>query len=185
MKDLDAAAPAPSGRPLDGEFASYAAPDVERVAGDDAVAALAALEAETLALLGPLGEAEVAGRTYALGKWTLKEVVGHLADDERIFAYRALSIARGDSTPLPGFDETLYVRSAGFERRSWEGLLADYRAVRRASLTLFSGLVRADWLRHGTVNGYPATVRGLAFHIAGHELHHIEIVRERYLGLPG
>jgi uncharacterized damage-inducible protein DinB len=169
-----------TGRPLDGEFASYAKADIDAVAGDDAVAALRRQAAQADELFRSFGEAG-AGFAYAAGKWSVKQVLGHLADDERIFAYRALCIARGDSRPLPGFDENQYARYAGFERRTLDELLEDYHAVRAASLTLFRGLERDAWLRTGVVNGYPASVRGLAFHIAGHELHHHRILREKYL----
>lgn len=172
-----------SGRPEPGEYAAYAQADFDLVAGDDAVAALGAAAAETLALFGPLDEKAIAGLAYAPGKWTIKEVLGHLADDERIFAYRALTIARGDGAELAGFDENLYVANAGFEERLLADLLADYRSVRQASVTLFAGLPAAAWLRRGIVNGYSATTRGLAFHIAAHELHHLRILRERYLPL--
>lgn len=174
---------APSGRPQPGEYAAYAQADFDLVRGDDAVAALAAAAAETLALLRPLDDAAIAGLAYAPGKWTIKEVLGHLADDERIFAYRALTIARGDGTELPGFDEVLYVATAGFEERALADLLAEYRSVRQASLAFFAGLPAAAWLRRGIVNGYSATTRGLAFHIAAHELHHLRLLRERYLPL--
>ena len=147
--------------------------------------ALAALAAETLGLLGRIDEDGAAGLTYAPGEWTLKEVVGHLADDERIFTYRALSIARGDSFELPGFDQNLYVAGAGFEQRSLAGLLGEYRAVRQATLELFSGFPAEAWGRRGAVNGYTASVRGLAFHIAGHELHHLDVLREKYLSRLG
>jgi len=172
---------APSGRPADGEFADYAKSDVEAVSGDDAVAALRAQLGTTLALLSPVAEEVAATRTYAPGKWTLKQIVGHLADDERIFTDRALRVARGDETPQPGFDEKSYVEHAGFERRSFADLLAEYRAVREATIRLFSTFTGEAWLRRGTVNGYAASTRGLAFHIAGHELHHLRIVREKYL----
>jgi hypothetical protein len=171
----------PSGRPLDGEFAAHAKPDIDLVEGTDAIEVLAAQRRQTLMLLEPLEEAVVRGLTYAPGKWTLKEVVGHLADDERIFCHRALCIARGDTAPLPGFDEKLYVQSAGFEARSLASLLAEYRAVRQATLALLGGLPAAAWLRRGVVNGYGASVRGLAFHIAGHELRHVRALREKYL----
>jgi len=174
-----------TGRPLAGEYAEYARPDIDRVPGDDAVEALRVVAGETLDLLAPIDEGAAAGLTYAPGKWTLKEVVGHLADDERIFTYRALCIARGDSRELPGFDEKLYVAGAGFEQRSVAGLLAEYRAVRQATLELFAGLPAEAWVRRGMVNGYPASVRGLAFHIAGHELHHLRVLREKYLGRLG
>jgi uncharacterized damage-inducible protein DinB len=172
-----------SGRPLDGEFASYAASDISAVSGDDAVAALTAQLAEVDALLATLSEEKIAGCRYAPEKWTLKEVVGHLADDERIFAYRALCVARGDERPLPGFDENDYVRATDFEGRSLESLRDEYRSVRLATISFFQSMTRAEWLRRGTVNGYEASVRGLAFHIAGHELHHLRTIRSRYLPL--
>jgi hypothetical protein len=111
----------------------------------------------------------------------LKEVVGHLADDERILAYRALCLARGEVRELPGFEENVYVAGADFEQRSLASLLAEYRTVRAATLTLLTGLPGEAWLRRGMVNGYRASVRGLAFHIAGHELHHVRVLREKYL----
>jgi uncharacterized damage-inducible protein DinB len=170
-----------SGRPLPGEVADYAWPDIDRVPGNDAVAALMTTARETLTLLQPLPEATVAGLTYAPGKWTLKQIVGHLIDDERIFAYRALCLARGDQRELPGFDENLYMKQAGFEKRSLAGLLREYQAVREATVALFTELPLDVWLHRGVVNGYSASVRGLAFHIAGHELHHTQILRDQYL----
>ena len=172
---------AASGRPGPGEFADYAQTDIARVRGDDAVDALAAQGRETRRVLGSIGERTAAGLTYAPGKWTLKEVVVHLADDERIFAYRALCVARGDPAPLPGFDEQDYVRNAGFERRTLADLIVEFDSVRQATIVFGSSLTPDAWLRRGTVNGYEASVRGLLFHVAGHELHHMEIVRERYL----
>lgn len=171
-----------SGRPGPGEFAAYAEADLARVEGEDACAALLRLRHETLALFEHFGE-RGADVTYAAGKWTVRQVLGHLADDERIFAYRALCIARGDARPLPGFDENSYAEAARFERHSLQDLLADYEAVRNASLTLFRGLDPEAWLRRGIVNDYSASPRGLAFHIAGHELHHHHVLRERYLPL--
>lgn len=173
-----------SGRPGPGELAAYAQADVDQVAGDDAVTVLLRQRQETLALFQQLGETG-GDLSYAAGKWTVKQVLGHLADDERIFAYRALCIARGDGRPLPGFDENAYASAARFEDRSLADLLADYEAVRNASVTLFRGLDPDAWLRRGMVNGYSASPRGLAFHIAGHELHHHRVLRERYLPLAG
>ncbi len=170
-----------SGRPVPGEFADYAQADIEYVTGDDAVEVLTRLGEETVALLSPIGDERAHGLTYAPGKWTLKEVLGHLIDDERIFAYRALCVARGDARPLPGFDENEYVAGAAFESRSMQSLLDEYRAVRRATIALFEPLTAEEWLRRGNVNGYQASVRGLAFHVAGHELHHLRTLRARYL----
>lgn len=170
----------PSGRPRPGEFADYAADDIAYVEGDDAVEALRAQARTLLELFGPLGEDAVTGRTYAPGKWTLKEVLGHLIDDERIFAYRALCVARNDTRPLPGFDENDYVAATRFEQRTLRDLLAEYRVVRDGTIALFEALTAEEWLRIGNVNGYAASVRGLAFHVAGHELHHLRTLRERY-----
>ena len=172
----------PSGRPLRGEFADYGTADVELVQGDDAVAALVRQRQLTLELFERFGE-DRGLLTYAAAKWTVKGIIGHLADDERIYAYRALCIARGDTRPLPGFDENAYASAAPFDSRSMRDLLEDYESVRNASITLFRGLDSEGWLRRGIVNGHKVTPRGLAFHIAGHELHHHRIVRERYLPL--
>jgi uncharacterized damage-inducible protein DinB len=176
---------APSGRPLPGEYAPYAQADIDAVAGTDAVTVLEALEVDTRRLLDPLSDRQVAAVRYASGKWTLKDVLGHIADDERIFAYRALCLARGETAPLAGFDEKVYAAQAAAENRAWADLLEEYSAVRAATVALFRSLSRAAWERAGEVNGYRATPRGLAFHIAGHELHHVRIVRERYLPLLG
>ena len=163
-----------SGRPLKGEFADYGQADIDLVEGDDAVAALMRQRRRTVDLFEEFGE-ESGLLTYGPGKWTIQQVLGHLADDERVYAYRALCIARGDTRPLPGFDEKAYAQMGSFDSRPMRELLADYEAVRNASVTLFLGVA----------NGYDVTPRGLAFHIAGHELHHHRIVRERYLPLLG
>jgi uncharacterized damage-inducible protein DinB len=168
-------------RPNEGEFAPFAARYIERVPEGDIVATLEAQMEETLALLRTISE-ERAGYAYAAGKWTVREVVGHVADTERVLAYRALRIGRGDDTPLPGFDENAYVRKAGFDGRTLGDLLAELDAVRSATLTLVRGLPSEAWPRRGTAAGAPYTVRGLIFMIAGHELHHRAILEERYLG---
>jgi hypothetical protein len=178
----DAGTP-PSGRPLPGEYAAYAQADIDLVPGTDAVSVLVTLEAGTLAFLRRLPEARIPGVRYATDKWTIKDVVAHVVDDERIFAYRALCLARGEPQPLPGFDEKLYAATAGAERRRWADLLAEYSIVRAATVALFRSLSPEAWTRAGVVNGYRATPRGLAFHIAGHELHHVRILRDRYLPL--
>jgi hypothetical protein len=171
----------PTGRPEAGEFADYAKEDIDFVTGDDAVDILHRQAREVVALFGYLGEDRAQGLTYEPGKWTLKEVLGHLIDDERIFGYRALCVARGDARPLPGFDENAYVATADFESRTLASLLDEYRAVRLASVALFESLPLIAWQRRGTVNDYSASPRGLAFHLAGHELHHLRVIREKYL----
>jgi hypothetical protein len=173
-----------SGRPADGEFAAYAKSDIDYVIGVDAVGVLAAQGEQVATLLASLDEEIIRGLRYAPDKWTVKEVIGHLIDDERIFAYRALCVARGDARPLPGFEENDYVAATDFESRPLSALITEYRAVRAATITLFEPLTGEEWLRRGNVNGYEASVRGLAFHMAGHELHHLRTLRERYSGFP-
>lgn len=172
-----------TGRPDDDEFGAHAKADIDAVPGDDAVDALRCQGDDVAALIASLDDARVAGLTYAPGKWTLKQVVGHLIDDERIFAYRALCVARGDTRELAGFDENAYMAGSDFESRTLSSLLEEYRTVRAATISLFAPLSPEAWRRRGTVNGYGASVRGLAWHIAGHELHHLRVLRERYLGL--
>ena len=173
----------PSGRPSSGEYAPYAQADIDLVRGDDAADALAAQLPETLALLSPVDERRATRFRYAPRKWTVKQVAGHLSDDERIFAYRMLCIARGDARVLRGFDEKAYMRRAGFNERPLAELLDELASVRAATLAFLRGLPEDAWSRRGVVNGYPASVRGLAFHVAGHELHHREILRTRYLNV--
>ncbi|HJT17256.1 MAG TPA: DinB family protein [Thermoanaerobaculia bacterium] len=166
-----------SGRPQRGEYADDAQSDFDFIAGDDAVEALERSRDAAIALFQSAPDA----KPYAPGKWTVKQVLGHLIDDERIFAYRALCVARGEPRELPGFDEKLYVSTAGFDERSSADLLREYETVREATIALCRGLTDEQWMRRGIVNGYEASVRGLAFHIAAHEQHHLRIVRERYL----
>jgi hypothetical protein len=169
-----------SGRPAPGEYADYARADIDAVTGSDVVEVLGRQIEGTLALLATLDDARAGTLRYAPDKWTVKEVVGHLSDDERIFAYRALCLARNDARPLPGFEEKDYVRYAGFQQQPYDELLAELRVVRQATVALARGLSAGAFLRRGIVNGYSATVRGLLFHVAGHELHHLHILRERY-----
>jgi uncharacterized damage-inducible protein DinB len=171
-----------TGRPRPGEYADYASADIAAVPSDDAIEALAQLAEQTQAFFRALAEAAERGLTYAEGKWTLKEILGHLVDDERIFTHRLLCLARGEDRELPSFDENRYAHGE-FERRPLEDLLAEYSATRVATLALLRGLPPAAWGRHGRVNGSDCSVRGLAFHISGHELHHRRIVRERYIPL--
>jgi len=154
----------PSGRPGDDEIAAQAKPDIDQVVGDDAIAALTAQRRQTIVLVESLDEARVRGLTYAPGKWTLKEVLGHIADDERIYSYRALCIARGDAAPLPSFDEVRYVAAAGFETRSLASLLGEYRAVRQATIALLGGLPAEAWRRRGIVCDRLSKMPGVKLH---------------------
>jgi transposase len=118
---------------------------------------------------------------YAEGKWTIKELLIHLIDSERIFAYRALRIARADQTPLAGFDENEYVPNSGANERSLVSILREYTAVRFATIELFANMTAEMLARIGHVNGGNMSARALPYIIAGHEAHHLRIIRERYL----
>lgn len=134
---------------------------------------------EVTLLLKNLSDEEALFR-YEDGKWSVKEVFGHIIDTERIFCYRALAIARGDSG-LRGFDQDQYVESAGFDRLSTNHLLKLYQSNRNATSTFFDSLSVEEMLRRGTVSGNECTVRGLGYVITGHEIHHLNLLSERYL----
>ena len=118
---------------------------------------------------------------YAAGKWTLKEVLVHIIDDERIYAYRALCFARNETMALPGFDEKHYSQNADCQKRSLESIMREYKFVRMSTIALFEGLSNDALKRIGTADGKRSSVRALGYHIAGHELHHFNIIEERYL----
>jgi DinB family protein len=170
---------APTIAPAAGEYAPHYAGYIARVPQGDVLARLRRQIAETAALLRPLDAAKARHR-YAPGKWSVIEVLGHLADTERIMAYRALRVARGDETPLAGFDENVYVPAGEFERRSMTDVLAEFEAIRAATVALLGSLPEAAWTRWGVANGQRVTVRALAHIIAGHELHHVDVLRTRY-----
>ena len=169
-------APYPSTRPAADEYAPFYERYVSRVPDDDPIRLLAGQLAETRRLFESVGEAR-AGEPYALGKWTVKDVVQHVTDTERVMAYRALRAARGDATPLPGFEQDDYVRVAGASRRPLAALLDELAAVRAATITLFAGLDAGALERRGDVNGSPTTARALLYIVLGHELHHAAIQR--------
>ncbi len=167
-------------RPLPGEYEASFAPYVSRVSSGAVLPQLRTQHLETLSLLSSLPNAR-ADFAYAAGKWTVKQVVGHLADTERVMAYRALWFARKDPNGLPGFDENLFAVEGGFAARSLRDLLDEFRIVREATVAFFSGLPAEHFTRGGEANGKYVSVRALAYIIAGHELHHRAILLERYL----
>lgn len=133
-----------------------------------------------IALVSAMPEERLLHR-YAQDKWTIKEVLVHIVDDERIYAYRALCFARGETTPLPGFEQNDYAAASGANQRTLRSILTEYVAVRHATIVLFEGIDEAALTRTGVANGHRASVRALGWHIAGHELHHLKLLRERYL----
>ncbi len=167
-------------RPQPGDYAPHYEKYLTQIPGNNILATLDDQRRQMLLLLS--GRAESDGDLrYAPGKWTVKEVLGHICDAERIFAYRALRISRNDPTPMEGFDENDYVRNAPFARLSLADLIEDYIGVRRATITLFRNLDEAAWTRRGVANKNEVTLLALAYIIAGHELHHRKMIEEKYL----
>jgi uncharacterized damage-inducible protein DinB len=166
-------------RPEAGEYAPYYDRYISLVAGSDILATLDAQRRQTMTLLCGRDEDDGDFR-YAPDKWTAKQVLGHLCDTERIFAYRALRIARGDQTPMAGFEQDDYVRNGPFAQIPLAEMIDEYIAVRHATLTLLRNLDEPAWTRRGVANNNEVTVRALAYIIAGHELHHRRILEEQY-----
>jgi hypothetical protein len=167
-------------KPGTGDHAEYYGKYVRLVPDGDIIAILATQLEDTLVPIRELTD-EQARFAYAPGKWSVKEVLGHLSDTERVFAYRALRIARADDTPLASFDENAYTPAGRFDERPLASLLAELAAVRRATVALFAGLPAEAWQRLGTASNNPVTVRGCAWIIAGHELHHRNGLALNYL----
>lgn len=167
-------------RPVDSEFAPYYATYIEKVPEGSIIDTLQQQNVVMMDLLSSLAE-EQANYRYAPEKWSIKEVVGHLLDAERIFVCRALRFARNDQTALPGFEENDYVLHGDFDSRTVESLAQEYKHIRLATLDLFISFREEVWSRYGSANGVNFSVRALAWIIAGHELHHKGVIEERYL----
>ena len=168
-------------RPQAGEYAPYYERYISLIADNDILATLDRQRRETVLLLSGLSE-EQGDFRYAPDKWSAKQVLGHVCDTERIFAYRALRIARGDATPIEGFEQDDYVKNGPFARHAIAEVIEDYIAVRRATISLLRSLEDAAWSRRGVANKNEVTVRAIAYTIAGHELHHRRILQEKYFG---
>lgn len=170
---------APLARPEAGEYAPYYEKYISLVHGNDILGALEAQRMLMMQLFAAHTERDGNFR-YAADKWTVKDVIGHVNDSERVFAYRALCIARGDQGSLPGFEQDDYVREGDFKNRTLAGLGDEFTHIRNSTIALFRSLSREAWQRRGIANKNEITVRALAFIIAGHELHHRLILDERY-----
>jgi hypothetical protein len=169
------------GRPQTGEFAAYAEKYISLVP-DDVLNALEQQAERTIQLFSERKETDGEFR-YAPDKWSVKEVLGHITDTERIFTYRALRIARGDQTPIEGFEQDDYVRGGGFDQRTLKSLIEEFQRVRLATNSLFRSFGDDVWTLRGVANKNETSVRALAFMTAGHELHHVKILEERYFAL--
>lgn len=168
-------------RPPADEFPPHFADYIDEAPAGDVIQNLRKEAKVTLALLKGVDEERAAHR-YAPDKWTIREVVAHVADSERVFSYRLLSFARGDRAPLPSFDENAWVPEQEAERQRFRRVVDDFKAVRAATVTLLRTLPRKAWTRRGVANNNSMSVRALAWAIAGHEAHHRRILVERYLG---
>jgi hypothetical protein len=168
-------------RPASSEYAPFYAGYVGSVPDGDLLQLLQRQREETLTLFRGLDEAKARFR-YAPGKWTMADVLGHVTDGERVFTYRALTFARGDTSALPSFDENAWAVAANAGRRPLRELMDEYAAVRSATIELFRGFTPEEFARSGVASTKPVSVRALAYIVAGHERHHLRILRERYLG---
>jgi len=166
-------------RPSANDYAPAHANYVALCPEEDVLSAIEQQSSATQKLLSSVDEAKSAYR-YAEGKWSIKEVLGHVGDAERILCYRALAVARGDAQPLPGFDEQEYVRNAAFDHWKFGDLLEQYALVRRATIVFLRNLAEEAWHRRGIANGHPISVLGMAYVILGHERHHLQVLAERY-----
>ena len=167
-------------RPQSTDYAAYYANYVMQVPDGDFLETLEKQLQEMQSLLGSLTEIQADFR-YAPAKWSIKEVLGHINDAERIFSYRILRIARGDETPLPGFEQDDYVKTAISSSRKLSSLLEEFASIRRSTISLIRSLDDTAWLRHGTASGQPITALAQAFVILGHALHHQRVLAERYV----
>ena len=167
-------------RPAPNEYAPYYGRYIALVPDGPIVETLRDQIVETTTFLGSLPEAKGDHR-YQPGKWSVKEVIGHMIDSERVFSYRALRFARRDETPLPGFEQDDYVPAGAFGRRTLRDLIEEFRAVREATVHLYRHLDEEALSRSGIANENRMSVRALAWSIAGHERHHVGVLRERYL----
>ena len=171
-------------RPDRSEAGEYYFRYIDQVPPGDVVGHLASQRDEAVALFRDVPDS-LAGHRYAEGKWTLREVVGHISDTERLFSARAFWFGRGFDTPLPSFDQNVAIDAARFNERTWRSLVDEFAAVRDATLSFFTTLPPEAWDRRGIASDNPFTVRALAFLAAGHVTHHLEIVKARYLaGTP-
>jgi len=167
-------------KPKSNENPSYYNRYIELIKSEDILAVLENQNQEMHGLLSRIGE-EAAGFRYAPEKWSIKEVIGHVIDVERIFAYRALRFARNDKTPLAEFEEDNYVKNANFDSRTLIDLGDEFRIVRESTLSMFTSFKDEIYNRVGTASGFNFTVRAIPFIIAGHEIHHRKIIQEKYM----
>ena len=167
-------------RPAKGDYGEYYQKYIDLVKGDDIFRILVEQNMDSQNVLNSFSESK-GNYKYAEDKWTVKEVIGHMMDVERIFAYRALCIARGETNPLPGMDQDMYVSNGNFNKRQLFDLNYEYRLLRESNILLFGGFDKSVLQNKGTASGYEVTVLALMFMTVGHEKHHLNVLMERYI----
>jgi len=167
-------------RPAENDYAPYYKGYIEKIQGDDILKILLNQTKECQSVFNsfPVNKGDY---KYAPGKWSVKEVIGHIIDTERVFAYRALCIARGEKQPLPGFEQDDYVKEGKFNKRTLDDIIYEFRLMREGNLLMFRNFDEEMLNRRGNASGYDVTVNALLFMIAGHSQHHMDILNERYL----
>jgi uncharacterized damage-inducible protein DinB len=173
-------AAARASKPGADEYAPYYETYVSLVPEGDVVEAMSRQLEEVSALLGGISE-ERASHAYAEGKWSIRQHAGHIADCERVFAYRATAIARGDRQPIPGMEQDEWMASSDFESRTLADIAAEFAHARAANVLMFRGLSEEAWLRRGTASEREISVRAAAHILVGHVAHHLNVLRARYL----
>ncbi len=166
-------------RPQEGDYAPYYGSYIALVKGNDVIDALEKSNVSTQAFLKTIPEAK-GNFAYAEGKWSVKQVLLHLADSERVFTYRALSIGRGDTISLPGFDENIWADNSAPEKRTIADVAEEFSLARKNTIHLFKTFDKETLSRKGVANNNPVSVLALGFMIAGHEIHHMNVLKERY-----
>ncbi|WP_066365300.1 DinB family protein [Neobacillus fumarioli] len=167
-------------RPMQNEYPEYYVPYVSLVPDGDLLTILKENLEKVITLFESISEADGSFR-YEPGKWSIKEVLAHITDTERVMSYRLLRIGRGDQTPLAGFDENLFVKGSQAEKLPLKQILADFIATRKASITLIENMPDTAWENKGIANNTEITTRAIAYILTGHEMHHRNIITERYL----
>lgn len=169
-----------TGRPQEGETAPYYLTYINLVPGDDAMEVIESQLQDSMALFSGVSQ-EISLHRYAPEKWSIRQVLNHMSDTERAFAFRALWFARGFETPLPGYDQNIAASGAEADKVSWAAHIEEFRQVRLSTISLFRNMPAEAWTRSGIASDNPFTVRALAYIIAGHVTHHLAVLRAHYL----
>ena len=167
-------------KPQSGEYAPYAAVYIEKVPGGPIIEILEYLRDSTYNFFARM-TAEHANYAYAEGKWTLKQVLGHMIDTERVFSFRVLCFSRGDNNPLPGFEQENYIANSTYDTRSIQDLADEFKALRAANIYLYSSLTDEQSEMKGVASNHPVSVRALVYMTAGHELYHLDLIKSLYI----